>query len=374
MMVLTSPAVSDDLIFAGAAIQDVGAYIGQLYAVDKSLKQVWKLEKFGDEYLKAFFSSPVLSPDKKYLIVGQGLHEDKDCALICVEAATGTPKWSVKTPLHIESSPAVWKDMVVVGAGAIEDKDRKPTGDPGFVFAVQISTGQQLWKHAINDPESSPAISEDGTVYIGSGFNGSAVVALRPEGDADLKARNLSRELWKTSAPYPITGPITLAGDLVLVGGGNSDFVNIAPNPAGVVMALDARTGAVKWQAKTDDAVLGRIIVQNNVAYCPVLNGNVLALDIATGKQIWLKPVSGQSQVKAGLAISDNTLFAVTADGFLALLKTSDGSLIEKHTLNAPGKSSPEGFNVSTPILNGKNLYLGTQTSGLRHFQLIQSN
>jgi len=373
MWVLTAPAVSDDLVFMGASIQDAADFIGQLYAVDrKTWKQVWKLEKFRNEDLHAFFSSPVLSPDKKYLIIGQGLHADKDCSLICVEAATGAPKWSVKTPLHIESSPAVWKDMVVVGAGAIEDANHKPMGDPGYVFAVEISTGKELWKHAINDPECSPAIAPDGTIYIGAGFNGNAVVALRPDTDEELKAKNLSRELWRVPAPYPITGSVTLAGDLVLVGGGSSDFVNVAPVPAGIVMALDAKTGAIKWQAKTEDSVLGQIIVKNNVAYCPVLSGNIQAIDMTNGKTLWLKPVSGRSQVKAGLAISNDTLFAVTADGFLALLKTADGSLIEKHPLNAPGKTSKEGLNVSAPTINGQDLYLGTQTSGLRHFQLIQ--
>ncbi|HSI34533.1 MAG TPA: PQQ-binding-like beta-propeller repeat protein, partial [Tepidisphaeraceae bacterium] len=276
MMVLTGPATdppgAQGRVFAGAAIQDVGSFIGQLFALDKDLQLLWKIEKHGDDDLKAFFSSPVLSPDGKSLIVGQGLHEDKDCALICVDAATGAARWKVQTSLHIESSPAVWKDLVVVGAGAIEDANHKPTGDPGFVLGVQISTGKTLWKHAVNDPESSPAIHpDDGTVYIGAGFNGNAVVALRPEADEDLKGAK--RELWRTAAPYPVTGPVTLAGDLVLVGGGTSDFVNVSPTPAGVVMALDRKTGAVRWQTKTPDSVLGRIVTHHNVAYFPVLSG-----------------------------------------------------------------------------------------------------
>ena len=47
-----------------------------------------------------------MSEDGKYLVIGQGLHEDANCELLCVEAATGKPHWKVKTQLHIESSPA----------------------------------------------------------------------------------------------------------------------------------------------------------------------------------------------------------------------------------------------------------------------------
>ena len=61
---------------------------------------------------------------------------------LCFDTASGMRlRWAVKTPLHIESSPAIFGDMAVVGAGAIEGSDGKPTGDPGFVFAVRISDG-----------------------------------------------------------------------------------------------------------------------------------------------------------------------------------------------------------------------------------------
>ena len=91
--------------------------------------------------------------------------------------------------------------MVVVGAGAVEGNDGKPVGDPGYVFAVRISDGKQLWKQALNDPESSPAIDDAGIVYIGSGLNGKAVVALRSGSDDELRAQKLDRVVWRTPLP-----------------------------------------------------------------------------------------------------------------------------------------------------------------------------
>jgi outer membrane protein assembly factor BamB len=156
-MVLSSPAFAPaaNHVFCTAAVRDVASYYGILYCLDAATgKQIWKAEKADTEDLKAFFSSPALIADQKSIDIGQGLHADADCSLLCFNAETGDLRWRVKTPLHIESSPAVRGDLAVVGAGAIEDANHKPTTDPGFVFAVDNKTGQQLWKHPVNDPES----------------------------------------------------------------------------------------------------------------------------------------------------------------------------------------------------------------------------
>jgi outer membrane protein assembly factor BamB len=375
-MVLSSPAYAPatNRVFGTAAVQDVASYFGILYCLDATTgKEVWKIDKADGEDLKAFFSSPALTADQKSLIIGQGLHADADCCLLCFNTDTGQLRWKVKTPLHIESSPAIRGDLAVVGAGAIEGADHKPTTHPGYAFAVQISTGKELWRHDVADPESSPAIAEDGTVYIGSGFNGNAIVAMRSESDDELKAKNLQRQLWKTPAPYPITGPVTLIDDLVIVGGGNGDVVYEDPNPAGVVMALSRKDGSIKWQAKTDAAVLGNIVARNGKLYCPVRSGEVIALNLADGQVTWKQSISGKSPILGGVALSadGNTLFAVSKDGYLALLNTADGKIIERHPLNRKDKPGEKGLTLSTPTLAADKLFLGSETGGLHCFQSV---
>ena len=135
-----------------------------------------EIGKVGGSGIKPIFSSPTLTADGKRLLIGEGLHDDSDSRLLCINAETGKLEWQIQTPLHVESSPAVHGDLVVVGAGSIEGSDRKPKGHPGMVIAARISDGTKLWEHQVNDPESSPAISADGqAVYIGSGFQGNAV-------------------------------------------------------------------------------------------------------------------------------------------------------------------------------------------------------
>ena len=366
-MFLSSPAVTGGRVYGAFCQLDVtGKYGGVVCLEAATGKLVWQVSSIGGEDLKPFFSSPAVTADGRRLIIGQGLHTDRDCSLICLDAATGKLLWRVKTPLHIEGSPAIRGDVVVVGAGAVEGPDRRPVGDPGFVLAVRISDGKVLWRCRIADPESSPAIAADGTVYIGSGFNGSAVVALRPDSDDELRRRGLGRVLWRTGAPHPVTGAITLAGDLVIVGAGNGDYVFANPRPAGVVVALDRRTGKVRWQKAMADAVLGAVAAGGGKLICPVRNGEVVALDARDGKVLWRRRVSGRAPVLAGPAFAGRYVYAVSRDGYLAVIDGRDGKLVEKHYLNDEARPGELGLTLSSPTIAGGLVLVGSETGGLR--------
>ena len=315
---LGKPAIAGKRIYVSANQTDLGGYTGLLASLDLDTgKPLWQVTEIGKDALPPFFSSPAVTADGKFVIIGQGLHQDRNSSLLCFETATGKLHWAVKTPLHIESSPAIFGDMAVVGAGAVEGSDGKPVGDPGYVFAVRISDGKQLWKQAVNDPESSPAIDDAGIVYIGSGLNGKAVLALRSGSDDELRSQKLDRVVWRTPLAYPITAPVTLAGDLAIVGGGNGDMVHSDPNPQGLVVALNRKTGQIVWQTKFEDAVLGRIAVRDGMMICPLRTGEVAALSVADGHILWRSRVSGTAPVLAGGALTKERAYVVSSDGYL---------------------------------------------------------
>lgn len=372
-MFLSNPAISNDRVFVAGCQSDLGAYVGLLACLNPQTGQpIWQISQLGDEPLKPFFSSPAISADGKSLIIGEGLHEDRDCSLRCYDTATGKLRWSVKTPLHVESSPAIFGNLVVVGAGAIEGPDGKATGDPGFVFAVRISDGKELWRFAVNDPESSPAIAPDGTVYIGSGFNGNAFVALRSESDEELRQHNLNRLRWRVSVPLPITGTVTLADDLAIVGGGNADIVHSNRDAQGIVVAVNRKTGQTRWQARFDDGVLGEIAAYRGRLICPIRTGEIVALDQASGKKIWRTRVSGSAPIMAGCAVAENRIYAISSDGYLAILNAKDGAILEKRYLNDSSKSG-SGLTLSAPQLYAGKLLVGSETGGFHCFGEVGS-
>ena len=305
-----------------------------------------------------------MTRDGKYLVIGQGLHSDRDCSLLCFDAATGQLHWAVKTPLHVESSPAILGNMAVVGAGAIEGTDGKAVGDPGFVIAVRIDDGKELWRQPVNDPESSPAIDDGGTVYIGSGCNGSAVVAIHSETDEQLHDKKLQRIAWQTPVALPVLGPVTLAGNLVVAGAGNGDVVHSNRNAQGLVVALDRKTGAIRWQTPLDDAVLGTIAFREGALICPSRTGEVTALAVSDGRVLWRTRISGNAPVLGGCAFTGRCVYAVSSDGYLVMIDFKEGKILEKTYLNDQAKPGT-GLTLSPPQVIGGRVVVGSESGGL---------
>lgn len=358
-MILSSPAWHNNRVYGASCLLDPPDTYGAIFCLDAVTgRQVWSVDKVKGEAIKGFFSSPALTADGRYLVIGQGLHPDSNCHLICIDTEKGQVHWALQVPLHIESSPAIDGDTVYVGCGAIEDPaSHKPLSHPGFVLAVRISDGQELWRFDVADPESSPVV-RDGVLYIGSGFNGQAVVALDTETDRP------DRLLWRTPTPYPITGAITLIGDTVIAGGGNGDFVYRDPNPAGVVLALDHDSGSIRWRTDLPDAVLGAVAAGPSLI-CPVASGQVVALDPATGTRQWATSISGHAPVLAACAVTDQSVYAVSQDGYLARLDLTSGQLREKQYLNATDRPGAQGLSISSPLVAQGRLYVGSETGGL---------
>jgi outer membrane protein assembly factor BamB len=363
---LSSPLVAGKRVFIAGCQSDLGGYTGLLACVDADTgNPLWRITEIKEDLLLPFFSSPALTPDGKYLVIGQGLHTDRDCSLLCFDAATGQVRWSIKTTLHIESSPAIFGDVVVVGAGAIEGTDGKPVGDPGFVLAVRISDGKELWRQAVADPESSPAFDDGGMVYIGSGINGNAVLAIRSESKEELGRQKLDRIAWRTPMPLPITSPITLSGDFLIVGAGNGDFVHSNRNASGLVAALDRKSGEIRWQKTFDDAILGKICARDGTLLCPMRTGEVVALALADGSVLWRSRISGTAPVLAGCAATDKRIYAVSSDGFLAVLNPSNGAVLEKVYINDQAKPGA-GLGTSSPDVTDGKVIVGSETGGLQ--------
>ncbi len=365
---------------------------GTFYALDAATgKTLWKASSISDANgppvdLRAIFSQPIIVHDGAWVITGQGLHDDANCALLCIDveasrlAKAGRAAWTVPTSLHLESSPALFtvhdKPRVVIGAGAIEGPDGKAISDPGYLICVDVDSGKLLWTYHINDPEAASAVDQNNIIYVGAGVNGNAVVALRSDTDAELAAENLPRELWRLPTQYPATGDLSLIhdailGDLLLLGAGNGDYVHSAKEPAGLVLAINPATGKIFWQTQVPDSVLGRLAVQGHTVLAPCRDGNVYSLDLAKGQILWKTRISetGENAALAGIVANDRYAFAISADATLAALSLSNGQIIERLKLNDPAKFT-QNYTMAKPLLLGDTLYVPTENTGLHAFNI----
>jgi len=376
-MYLSSPLVRGDRIYGASCYLDPPGSYGEVFCLDAATgEEIWSTDmKSADAEFKGFFSSAALTSDGESLVIGQGLHADTGCELVCLDAKTGRVRWLAPTPLHIEGSPAIAGDIVVAGAGAVErGASHKPRGNPdkeghpGFVFAVRISDGHVLWRYDLVDPESSPAI-RDGVAYIGSGFNGNAVAALRIGPEENLRADGRDRLAWLTPTPYPVVGAVTLAGDLVLAGCGNGNYIFAASSPAGLVLALDRVSGKILWQKEMPDTVLAPIAACDRLAVCAVRNGEIVALDLSdNGAEVWRSRVRGDATALAGVALTSSHVYAVSSDGYLTIMSAADGEILESHYINRKEAPGEMGLTLSSPLVAGGRVYVGSETGGLRAF------
>ena len=393
---LSSPVVAHGRLYGAYTIPDITGQFGAVFCLSAATgKLIWKVEDVDGKPLNGILSSPVSSEDRKSILIGSGMPFDDrgGVYLLCLEAATGNVRWSKHVPHnHIMGTPAVHGDMVVVGAGAVERNDHAKIEHTGFVMAVRISDGRELWRIEMVDPESSPAFAPDGTLYIGSGLplvnkpgTGAAVYALRTETDAQLEAKGLSRVLWKTSAPYGMVSPVTLAGDSVS-GGGGRNYWGFAVLDGqygrpleGVIMALDRETGKIRWKLKTEDSIWAPIAVKGGKAICSVggqkeysmtdrQRAELLALDVQSGRVLWRQAIGGGSPVLGGPVFTGERVYVLAADETLTILDADRGRIIEQHRLGAPETPVADDMCASGPLLVKGRLYVATQTGGLRCF------
>ena len=144
-MFLSSTAVAGKRVYAAGCQRDLGGYTGLLACLDAETGQpLWQTTQAAGEVLRPFFSSPALTADGKYLVVGQGLHADDHCSLLCFDTATGHLHWALEDVAAPRILAGVERRRGRGGAGAIEGPNGQPVGDPGFVLAVRIADGQEL--------------------------------------------------------------------------------------------------------------------------------------------------------------------------------------------------------------------------------------
>ena len=96
------------------------------------------------------------------------------------------------------------------------------------------------------------------------------------------------------------------------------------------------KSGQPRWQRKFDDAVLGAIACHDGKLLCPVRNGEVVALDLRDGGVLWRRSISGHSPVLAGCAFTGSLAYVASSDGYLAVIDTADGKVLERMYLS-PG-------------------------------------
>jgi outer membrane protein assembly factor BamB len=294
----SSPAVTNGVVYIGA--NDFNIYALNATTGDK----IWNFTVFGYVY-----SSPAVVDGVVY--VG-----GTDSFVYALNATTESLTWEERLiwattvglynttegwVIHgITSSPAVVDGVVYIGSAA------NNTDFTGNVTALDADTGDIIWMYPLESGVkgvwfSAPAVV-DGIVYIGT-YAG-WVLALNSTTEPLTPAE---RRLWGFKATNVVATSPAVAYGMVYMG--ETGF------PARV-LALNASTGTLEWFYSPPPGPVTGVFcspaVSDGVVYTGTdPNGVVLALNAMTGAEIWRYTV--------GYALHGSAVVAEDADGRVRL-------------------------------------------------------
>ena len=191
----------------------------------------------------------------------------KDGQIFALEPNTGASRWVSPVSSEVLASPVAFSGVVVV-----------QTID-GKIFGLSSRDGSQLWMQQRTEPSlslrgtSSPIIS--GGLVL-SGFASGKIVAFEIDS---------GRLLWERTVAYPsgsseVERLVDVDSTPLVVG--NTLF---AASFQGNIVAIDMRTGRIFW-SRDVSTYTGMDADQQNI-YLTDESGNVLALDQRTGTSLW---------------------------------------------------------------------------------------
>jgi outer membrane protein assembly factor BamB len=256
-------------------------------------------------------------------------------------------KWKFQTEdRRIELGPqefaaaTVYDDVAYIGSAS------------GIFFALRATTGEMLWKRSIGAVGTAPIVFNK-TIYIGT-MKGTLIALDRRTGD----------ELWRYQSRGAIEQPPVLtSGDMLLFSNAESQ-----------VVALDATSGKLKWQYKTERPeeywLRGHagVAVDGDMVYTGFANGSLVAFRRDTGSVAWSTSLKGDAEKffdadGTPLVIGDR-IYETSASGGVFAVDKATGLVRWRVPFYDVALPSSQG-NVGGITSDGKVLYVSVADLGL---------
>ncbi|MCY0879169.1 MAG: PQQ-binding-like beta-propeller repeat protein [Firmicutes bacterium] len=140
------------------------------------------------------------------------------------------------------------------------------------IYALDAQTGQLLWSHRLNNMSMTTPVVADGLVFVGTGTQ-------------QFQGMNLSRENQLRSRH-------------IIRGTGPS-----------AIWALSARTGAVVWRFPTRGEDMPSFVYHRGLLYCANGQGEVYAFDARTGRLAWSRSIGSYVSMSSPVLGPGGTLY-----------------------------------------------------------------
>jgi outer membrane protein assembly factor BamB len=340
----------------------------------------------------------LLSAHTELLVVGDGLHTDEGSSLHCLRAADGFPLWQLPVAgklVHFEGTPTAAGRKLYVGGGnagvlcldpfrvsfegreqdlaqvqqALEQRwnellaryEVEKKKDPQFTVPPDEArlpwpAPKRLWQQGADrwHVDAPLAVVEDRVLaassYLDDDQSGERALVCLNATDGTV--------VWQTPLKLnPWAGPTV--GPYVLV---SCSSIRLDPKgirgAKGEIVALELDTGKVQWRKEVPGAVLSAVALRAGLAVFTATDGKVRAWDAFTGAEKWV--YTAGAPFFAGPAVTGRMAYVADLKGVVQALHLADGSRDWVLDL-AAATASKTGCGVyGSPVVQGGRLYLAT--------------
>lgn len=276
-----------------------------------------------------------------------------------VYRAAGVPsyskvKWKFHTGGSVTSSPAVVGDTVYVGSN-----DRN-------LYALNLETGTLKWKFKTQSrAASSPAVAGgvvyfgnyDGNFYAVDAATGQQKWKFATAGERRFAAKHLhgsqpAAETMPDPFDFYLSSP-TVWENAVYFGSGD-----------GNVYALDAASGNLKWKFQTGDVVHASPAIADGTVFIGSWDSYFYALDASSGKEKWRfktgedPDTHNQVGIQSSAAIADGVVYFGCRDSNFYAVDAATGQ--QKWKFDNKGS-----WVIGSPAVRDGKVYFATSDSGM---------
>ena len=234
--------------------------------------------------------SPVLHDD---LLIINCDGNGGDAYVAALDVKTGRTRW--KTHRRQPADQAYTTPLVINAAG----RDQVVSAGAYRAAAYDPANGREIWRVAYDDGFSNvprPVFGQ-GLVFIATGFQQPALIAVRPDGTGDVTRSHVA---WTLRRGAPYTPSPVLAGEQLFI-----------VNDAGIATCVDAKTGTIQWQQRLGGNYSASPVHADGRIYFQSEEGVTTVIEPATTfNRLATNQLDGA--MLASMAVADKSLFIRT--------------------------------------------------------------
>ena len=240
-----------------------------------------------------------------------------------IDATTGCPVWQWSEPNNQYTNPSfpdggdtdIGSSPILATIGPSNEKVVLDGSKSGYMYALDEASGTQVWQNQPAQPGETGFFAGAIGGFIGSSALGSIDGAPTVFGSTAILAPFGGGGVEFSGGPgggpsvNPDTSLICVEDNQPTVGTQRCDPLRVAS-----LHAVDATTGAVRWQALVSLPSYAGVTTTNGVVFAPSTTGfSIVAYSGDTGTPLWAFPTAGAMSSGAAIVGSDVFVGAGTA-------------------------------------------------------------